>query len=276
MSVKASAPGKINLFFSVGALQPDGFHDVVSVYHALNLRETVEVSAAQEFSLTVSGITEGVPTDESNLAIRAAKFVSRSPLAIHIHKTVPVAGGMGGGSADAAAVVVAASEMVGARYSIADTVELGSDVPFAILGGTAIGTGRGEQLTPIETSGTLHWVLVPAGFGLSTPVVYRTLDEIRPKPTERDPMALVSALRTGNPREIAPLLHNDLEQAALHLRPELQSTIDELEAAGALRAMVSGSGPTILALAENEAEAERIAAACGGIATSGPSFGAHT
>jgi 4-diphosphocytidyl-2-C-methyl-D-erythritol kinase len=275
MSVKVSAPGKVNLFFSVGALQPDGFHDVVSVYHALNLRETVEVSAAQEFSLTVSGITEGVPTDESNLAIRAAKFVSRSPLAIHIHKTVPVAGGMGGGSADAAAVVVAASEMVGARYSIADTVELGSDVPFAILGGTAIGTGRGEQLTPIETSGTLHWVLVPAEFGLSTPVVYRTLDEIRPKPTQRDPMALVSALRTGNPHEIAPLLHNDLEKAALHLRPELQSTIDELEAAGALRAMVSGSGPTILALAENESEAERIAATCGGIATSGPSEGAH-
>ena len=275
MSITASAPGKINLFFSVGELQADGFHEVVSVYHALNLRETVRVSAASEFSLTVSGITEGVPTDESNLAVRAAKFVSRSPLAIHIEKRVPVAGGMGGGSADAAAVVVAASKLVGARYSIPATVELGSDVPFAILGGTALGTGRGELLTPLETAGELHWVLVPAPFGLSTPEVYRTLDEIRPKADPKVPMPLIAALRGGNPAEIAPLLHNDLQQAALHLRPELQETIDALEAAGALRAMVSGSGPTILALAENAAEAARIAEECAGIATSGPSEGAH-
>jgi 4-diphosphocytidyl-2-C-methyl-D-erythritol kinase len=276
MSVTASAPGKINLFFTVGALQDDGFHEVVSVYHALNLREIVTVTAASEFSLTVSGITEGVPTDESNLAIRAAKFVSRSPLAIHIDKRVPVAGGMGGGSADAAAVVVAASKLAGATYSIPETVELGSDVPFAILGGTALGTGRGEVLTPLETTGELHWVLVPANYGLSTPEVYRTLDQLRPIAEPRDPMALISALREGDPRKIATLLHNDLQQAALHLRPELQETIAALEAAGALRAMVSGSGPTILALAENASEASRIAAACGGIATSGPSEGATT
>lgn len=276
MSLTASAPGKINLFFTVGELHPDGFHEVISIYHALNLRETVTVTAASEFALTVSGITEGVPTDETNLAIRAAKFVSRSPLAIHIDKQVPVAGGMGGGSADAAAVVVAASQLVGARYSARETVELGSDVPFAILGGTALGTGRGELLTPIETTGVLHWVLVPANYGLSTPEVYRTLDEIRPIAETRDPMPLVAALRAGNPLEIAPLLHNDLQQAALHLRPELQETIDALEAAGALRAMVSGSGPTILALAENADEATRIAEECGGIATSGPSEGAHT
>ncbi len=275
MSVTASAPGKINLFFKVGALQADGFHEVVSVYQALNLRETVSVKAASEYSLTVSGITEGVPTDESNLAIRAAKFVSRSPLAIHIDKQVPVAGGMGGGSADAAAVVVAVSHMMGARPRVAETVELGADVPFAILGGTALGVGRGEILTPLETGGTLHWVLVPAGFGLSTPEVYRTLDEIRPNSVDRDPMALISALRSGDPVEIAPLLHNDLQEAALHLRPELQETMDALEAAGALRAMVSGSGPTILALTENAVEAKRIAAACGGIATSGPAEGAH-
>jgi len=276
MSVTASAPGKINLFFTVGALQPHGFHEVVSVYHALNLRETVKVTAANSFSLTVSGITEGVPTDGSNLAIRAAKFVSRSPLAIHIDKRVPVAGGMGGGSADAAAVVVAASKLVGATYSIAETVALGSDVPFALLGGTALGTGRGEILTPLETTGELHWVLVPASYGLSTPEVYRTLDELRPKAEPKDPSELIAALREGNPRKIAPLLHNDLQQAALHLRPELQETIDALEAAGALRALVSGSGPTILALVENAEEAQRIAEACGGIATSGPSQGASS
>jgi 4-diphosphocytidyl-2-C-methyl-D-erythritol kinase len=276
MSVTASAPGKINLFFTVGTLQDDGFHEVISVYHALNLRETVKVTASDVFSLTVSGITEGVPTDESNLAIRAAKFVSRSPLAIHIDKRVPVAGGMGGGSADAAAVVVAASKLVGASYSIPETVQLGSDVPFAILGGTALGLGRGEILTPLETTGELHWVLVPASYGLNTPEVYRTLDDIRPMAEPKDPMPLIAALREGDARKIAPLLHNDLQQAALHLRPELQETIDELEAAGALRAMVSGSGPTILALAENAEDASRIAAVCGGIATSGPSAGATT
>ena len=275
MSVTASAPGKINLFFTVGALQPDGFHEVVSIYQALNLREIVTVRAAEEFSLTVSGITEGVPTDETNLAIRAAKFVSSSPVAIHIEKTVPVAGGMGGGSADAAAAVVAVSQMAGAQVSPARTVTLGSDVPFAILGGTALGTGRGELLTPLETSGELHWVLVPAGVGLSTPEVYRTLDQLRPEPIERDPMPLIAALRKGVPSDIAPLLHNDLQQAALHLRPELQESIDALESAGALRAMVSGSGPTILALVDSADEALRIAAACGGIATSGPALGAH-
>ena len=275
MSVTASAPGKINLFFTVGALQPDGFHEVVSIYQALNLRETVSVTAAKEFSLTVSGITEGVPTDETNLAIKAAKFVSRSPLAIHIEKSVPVAGGMGGGSADAAAVVVAASKMLGAKVTASETVALGSDVPFAILGGTALGTGRGELLAPLETAGEFHWVLVPAPFGLSTPQVYRTLDELRPKPEERDAMPLIAALRKGVPSDIAPLLHNDLQQAALHLRPELQETIDALESAGALRAMVSGSGPTILALVESADEAMRIAEACGGIATSGPALGAH-
>ena len=275
MSVTASAPGKINLFFTVGALQPDGFHEVVSIYQALNLRETVTVRAAEEFSLTVSGITEGVPTDETNLAIKAAKFVSRSPLAIHIEKSVPVAGGMGGGSADAAAVVVAASKMLGAKVTASETVALGSDVPFAILGGTALGTGRGELLAPLETAGEFHWVLVPAPFGLSTPEVYRTLDELRPEPEERDAMPLIAALRKGVPSDIAPLLHNDLQQAALHLRPELQETIDALESAGALRAMVSGSGPTILALVESADEAMRIAEACGGIATSGPALGAH-
>ena len=275
MSVTVSAPGKINLFFTVGAKLDDGYHEVVSVYHALNLREVVTIKPAQQYTLTVSGITEGVPTDESNLAVRAAKFVSRAPIAIHIEKSVPVAGGMGGGSADAAAVVVAVSKLVGAKVAISETVTLGADVPFAILGGTALGTGKGERLTPIETSGVLHWVLVPAAFGLSTPEVYRTLDELRPQPVERDPMALVSALRSGDPEAIAPLLHNDLQQAALHLRPELQETIDALEAAGALRAMVSGSGPTILALAATEADAVRIAAVCGGIATSGPAEGAQ-
>lgn len=275
MKVTASAPGKINLFFTVGDLLADGFHEVVSVYQALDLRESVTIEPSETFSLSVDGLTDGVPIDETNLAARAVRFIDSSPVEIHIHKQVPVAGGMGGGSADAAAAVVAAAKLFGKDFSIEETVSLGSDVPFAILGGTALGTGRGEKLTSIETGGTLHWVLVPAGFGLSTPLVYRTLDEIRPTAIGRSPQPLIDALRTGNPHEIAPLLHNDLQEAALHLRPELNETISRLEAAGALRAMVSGSGPTVLALADSAEAAERIASEVGGIATRGPALGAE-
>ena len=274
MSIAVSAPGKVNLFFTVGELQPDGFHEVVSVYQALNLRESVTVSEAQQYKLTVSGITEGVPTDESNLAIKAAKAVSEKPVSIHIEKVVPVAGGMGGGSADAAAVVVAVSKLVGKEVIPEDSVTLGADVPFAILGGTAIGVGRGEKLTQVACNVELNFVLVPAGFGLSTPLVYKTLDEIRPVAEIKTPDTLLAALAEGDVNKIAAYLHNDLQQAALHLKPELQQTIDSLEAQGALKAMVSGSGPTILALTATREDAERIAAQVGGIATTGPAAGA--
>ena len=275
MKVTASAPGKINLFFTVGEKLEDGYHEVVSVYQALNLRETVTVERADGFSLEVSGITAGVPTDQSNLAAKAVAYIDSSPVAISIHKQVPVAGGMGGGSADAAAALVAASKLFDTPFELEATVSLGADVPFAVQGGTAIGVGRGEILTALDAPTTLHWVLVPASVGLSTPEVYRTLDEIRPVPVSRDPEPLIAALRNGNPIEIAKHLHNDLQQAALHLLPALQETIDALEAAGALKAMVSGSGPTVLALAANLADAERIAKACNGIATTGPAAGAH-
>lgn len=275
MKVAASAPGKINLFFTVGALQSDGYHEVVSIYHALNLRETVSVETADEFSLSVSGITGGVPTDASNLAARAVSYISPEAVSIHIEKQVPVAGGMGGGSADAAAALVAASTLFNTPFELEATVSLGADVPFAILGGTALGKGKGELLTPLDTKGVLHWVLVPSSTGLSTPEVYRRLDELRPVASERDPQPMIDALASGDLAAIAANLHNDLQQAALDLRPELQETIDALERAGALKAMVSGSGPTVLALAANLGDAARIAEACGGIATSGPSFGAR-
>lgn len=269
-----SAPGKVNLFFAVGAKQADGFHDVVSVYFALNLRERVTVAPADSYAITVEGLSRGVPTDESNLAIKAAKAVSGTPVHIHIDKSVPVAGGMGGGSADAAAVVVAMSKLESVSVDPESFVSLGADVPFAIKGGVALGLGRGEKLTELACSSELHIVLVPAKFGLSTPLVYQTLDEIRPEASGAKPDALIEALRTGDAREIANYLHNDLQQAALHIKPELQKTIDWLEQLGALKAMVSGSGPTVLALCESAEVASRIAAATGGIATTGPVEGA--
>lgn len=275
MKVTASAPGKINLFFTVGALQDDGYHEVVSIYHALNLRETVSVECADAYRLTVSGITAGVPTDESNLAVKAAKYITERPVSIHIEKQVPVAGGMGGGSADAAATLLATSTLFESPFELEATVALGADVPFAVMGGTALGEGKGERLTPLNAAHTLHWVLVPSAAGLSTPAVYKRLDELRPVPVERDPKPLIEALARGNAHEIAPLLHNDLQQAALDLRPELQETIEALEASGALKAMVSGSGPTVLALAANLGDAARIAAEFGGVATTGPAEGAR-
>lgn len=274
MSITVSAPGKVNLFFTVGALRADGYHDVVSVYHALNLRETITVSPAHEYSLTVSGITQGVPTDDSNLALRAAKL-SSTPVAIHIDKQVPVAGGMGGGSADAAATLVAMARLTEREVDFTAAASLGADVPFAIHGGTALGTGKGEVLSEVPTAGTLHWVLVPASFGLSTPEVYRTLDSIRPVAQTREVQPLLEALAAGDLHAIAKNLHNDLQEAAIYLKPELQETIDRLEAHGALKAMVSGSGPTVMALFANSDEAERIAREIGGIATSGPSVGAN-
>lgn len=274
MSVTVSAPGKVNLFFTVGSLRADGYHDVVSVYHALNLRERVTISNASDYSISVSGITDGVPTDDSNLAMRAARLFE-TPVSIHIEKQVPVAGGMGGGSADAAAAMVATARLTGTEVNLADASALGADVPFAILGGTALGTGKGEVLESVTCASELHWVLVPAAFGLSTPLVYRTLDAMRPIAIERDVQPLLDALAKGDINAIAANLHNDLQQAALHLKPELQETIERLETAGALKAMVSGSGPTIMALASNAAEAEAIAREVGGIATSGPSVGAN-
>lgn len=300
--VIASAPGKINIFFAVGPLGADGFHDVFSIYQALNLREEITVTASSEWLVKVSGALSAeqlsaVPTGEENLVVRAAKIVAAAaeiqqphPVKFEISKNVPVAGGMGGGSADAAAALMAVDELwctgVEGDALLKAAAELGADVPFALLGGTAIGTGKGHELVPLESVKRLHWVLVANQKGLSTPSVYKRLDELRsgrgqdptkvPKPTA--PKELLAALLSGDPLLVAPLLHNDLQEAALDLMPELSETIANGLAAGALAAMVSGSGPTIALLAQDSAAASAIAsqlAAQGhtAIATFGPAAG---
>ena len=172
-SVSASAPGKTNLFFAVGPLLADGFHDVASVYLALDLREEVTVSTAEAWSVNVSGNISAeqiaaVPTGEDNLVVRAAKHVaelagvSAQATAFAIDKHVPVAGGMGGGSADAAAALVAVNALwqTGVDAQLANCVELGADIPFALAGGIAVGLGRGEVLTQIDSVPAIHLVLV--------------------------------------------------------------------------------------------------------------------
>ncbi len=297
-----TAPGKINVFFAVGPLLEDGFHSVASVYQALELREEVSVAASSTWLVAVSGNLsdeqiEMVPTDEENLVVRAGKLIAElaghpeaKPVAFDIFKNVPVAGGMGGGSADAAAALLAVNRLWQTEISqetlIRESVKLGADVPFALLGGTAIGLGRGELLEPIIDVKPLHWVLVTSLDGLSTPAVYKRLDELRvgrgldpanlPEPAV--PTELVDALIEGLPSKIAPLLKNDLQEAAIDLKPQLAEVIAAGVAAGALTGIVSGSGPTIAFLAETEDSANTIANILSlsgheAIVTTGPSVG---
>lgn len=285
--ITASAPGKINLYFAVGPKLENGYHEVCSVYLALNLRERVSVDLGDQLEIEVTGTLSdsqlnSVPRDESNLVVSAGRLVTDQVLRFEIEKQVPVAGGMGGGSADAAAALVATRALVKSDVSV-ESVQLGADVPFALLGGAALGVGVGEKLTPLEMNCELNVVLITTPGGLSTPAVYQHLDRLReqddlvPEFTPPVPTELIDALANSDLELIARLSHNDLQRAALSLKPELQETIDRAIAAGALTALVSGSGPTVFAIAPSKVVAEAIAASfgAGAIATTGPAAGAR-
>jgi 4-diphosphocytidyl-2-C-methyl-D-erythritol kinase len=267
--VHARAPGKINVFLKVGALLQDGYHDVATAYQAVSLSEDVRAYPADDFSVSFTGSVDvsGLQTDGSNLAIKAASLLARKTgfrggVRLEIEKHVPIAGGMGGGSADAAATLLACDALWRTELSRDELLELatqlGSDVPFAFTGGTAIGTGRGDQLSPALAKGQFQWVLALADFGMSTPEVYRELDRHRDRhsqdifPAEIAPQVdslVLQALRAGDPHMLAEVLHNDLQAPALHLEPELGALIELGEENGALAGMISGSGPTVAFLA---------------------------
>jgi 4-diphosphocytidyl-2-C-methyl-D-erythritol kinase len=265
--VHVRAPGKLNLFFEVGAVQPDGYHDVASAYQAVSLYEDLWAEPADDFSVTLGGAADldAVPLDDRNLALRAARLVAREAghhggVRLHIDKQVPVAGGMGGGSADAAAALVACDALwrtdLGPAALHALARRLGADVPFALMGGTAVGTGRGDQLSRALAQGRFDWVIVTSSDGLSTPEVYRHLDTLRSRsdisPPPRSPSVdprVLQALRTGDPVVLAEHVRNDLQAAALSLRPDLRDVLELGEESGALVGMVSGSGPTLAFLA---------------------------
>ncbi|WP_280307734.1 4-(cytidine 5'-diphospho)-2-C-methyl-D-erythritol kinase, partial [Nocardia neocaledoniensis] len=244
--VVVRAPSKVNLHLGVGDLRPDGYHDLTTVFQALSLGDELELAPSASLTVRVSG--EGaaeVPTDRTNLvwkaAVRLAHLAGRAPLVeIAIAKGIPVAGGMAGGSADAAAALVGLNELwdlgLGRDELSAVAAELGSDVPFALHGGTALGTGRGERLLPVLSRNTFHWVLALAKDGLSTPSVFRELDRLRAEgdpPRLGDPQQLMQALAAGDPHTLAPLLGNDLQAAALSLKPELRRTLRAGVGAGA-------------------------------------------
>ncbi|WP_433341503.1 4-(cytidine 5'-diphospho)-2-C-methyl-D-erythritol kinase [Streptomyces sp. CA-253872] len=274
--VTVRVPAKVNVQLAVGPARPDGFHDLANIFLAVGLYDEVTATPAESLRLTCEGPgAEEVPLDASNLAARAALALAAragraADVHLHIAKDIPVAGGMAGGSADAAGALLACETLwrTGASRDelLAICAELGSDVPFSYVGGAALGTGRGERLTPLAVGGTFHWVFAQADGGLSTPAVYRAYDRLAeaegrtvPEP-EADP-AVIDALATGDAKALADALHNDLQAAALDLFPALRRTLDAGTEAGALAALVSGSGPTTAFLAADADSARAIARA---------------
>ena len=266
--VTVRVPAKINLQLAVGGPRPDGFHELATVFHAVSLYDDVTARPGDGVRVTVEGPqAASVPTDERNLAVRAALLLARrtgidAGVHLHIRKEIPVAGGMAGGSADAAAALLACDALWHAglgRDELAELgAELGSDVPFGLLGGTAVGTGRGERLTPALARGTHHWVIALAGTELSTPAVYAETDRLRagrvlPEPRVSD--RLMQALRSGDPDALGAVLSNDLQPAAQSLAPELERTLAVGLDNGALGGLVSGSGPTIAFLVRDHEQA---------------------
>ncbi|MCD7101857.1 4-(cytidine 5'-diphospho)-2-C-methyl-D-erythritol kinase [Pseudoclavibacter sp. 13-3] len=277
-------PGKINLLLAVGGQYDDGYHKIVNVFQAVDLYEDISVRWAPEWSLHFTG-SHSLIVDDDNLVLRAGRLLASraaqlrtvsSPenlaAACTVRKRVPIAGGMAGGSADAAGALVALARLWRLEVSREQlgemAAELGADVPFGLVGGTAIGTGRGDRLTAVITREAYHWVLLTQGEGLSTVDVYRRFDELvddgqidatGKAQALAEAEAVVTALATGDPEQLGRHLRNDLQAAAISLRPSLQHTLDEARDLGAVAGIVSGSGPTIALLAGDAHHAAALA-----------------
>ena len=296
--VVARVPAKVNLQLSVGPLGSDGFHEVTTVFQAISLFDDVTVATAPEgdgIKISISGQTSsGVPADSSNLAVKAAELMIKNydlpaDLIIKLKKEIPVAGGMAGGSADAAGVIVGLDSLFELGLS-RDEMEIvgskiGSDVPFSICGGVAIGTGRGDQITPALSKGSYNWVLALSGQGLSTPSVYQECDRLREGLSISAPLVsepLMQALRAGDAKALGKALTNELQPAACSLRPALRLVLDVGIDYGALGGIVSGSGPTVAFLVSDDEHAMEltVALSASGVVSSvvraiGPAHGAR-
>ncbi|CAL8896960.1 4-(cytidine 5'-diphospho)-2-C-methyl-D-erythritol kinase [Kocuria varians] len=331
--VTASAPAKTNLSLHVGSPTPDGYHPLETLFLALDLRETVTATLEPALARRGNGITVSVaaeagsayermvedgsarlsdiPLDGSNLVVRAALAVCEAlavpvpGIALSISKAVPVAGGMGGGSADAAAALLAVNHLVAEHAGVAPlsgqdlhriAATLGADVPFMLLGGAAIGRGTGTELESVPAPAPLHLVVVPQDQGLSTPAVYRQWDEahtvvnaeaaphggaptrsgVVPDPVPAD---VLEALAAGDVDELAARVRNDLQAPAIRLLPELETLLDHGVELGAVMGWVSGSGPTVCFLVRSADAARRLVADFDreqrrAIAVTGPATGA--
>jgi 4-diphosphocytidyl-2-C-methyl-D-erythritol kinase len=272
--VRVRVPAKINLYLGVGPLRPDHYHELTTVYQALALYDEVSARRGDTLTLTMEGEGAGtLPLDDTNLVLRAARALAShtgvpAQARLHLRKSIPLAAGLAGGSADAAAALVACDGLWGTgldREELAEVASgVGSDVPFLVLGGTALGTGRGEAVSPVlARASAWHWVLALADGGLSTPEVYRELDRLRTRGEADTPLGapdeLLAALRQRDPTVLAKCLGNDMQAAALALRPSLRATLDAGTRAGALAALVCGSGPTCAFLTRDAPHAAAVA-----------------
>ena len=296
--VTARVPAKVNLQLSVGPLGADGFHEVTTVFQAISLFDDVTVATAQKgegIKISISGQTSGgVPADNSNLAVKAAQLMIKNydlpeDLVIKLKKEIPVAGGMAGGSADAAGVIVGLDSLfeLGLSRDVMESVgsKIGSDVPFSICGGVAIGTGRGDQITPALAKGSYNWVLALSGQGLATPSVYQECDRLREGLSIAPPVVsepLMQALRAGDAKALGKALTNELQPAACSLRPALRLVLDVGVDYGALGGIVSGSGPTVAFLVSDDEHAMDLTVALSSsgvvssvVRASGPTNGAR-
>ena len=264
-------PAKVNLTLNVGATDNGGYHALGTLFQAVSLFDDLVARPAEAGVFRVSFRGEGssgLPVDDTNLVVRAARLLAKTcgtgnlGVEIRVYKRIPVAGGMAGGSADAAATLIACNQLWGTGLDTgqlhAVAARLGADVPFLLHGGTAVGTGRGEKLRSVPVRGSFHWVLALSHHGLSTPAVFREFDRISaPQPTDID-SGLLEALADGDARRVGALLRNDLQRAAFNLQPELADVLAMGREAGAIGALVSGSGPTIAFLAGTKAVADAI------------------
>jgi 4-diphosphocytidyl-2-C-methyl-D-erythritol kinase len=296
--VTARVPAKVNLQLSVGPLGADGFHEVTTVFQAISLFDDVTVATAEKgegIKISITGQTSGgVPTDNSNLAVKAAQLMIKNydlpeDLVIKLKKEIPVAGGMAGGSADAAGVIVGLDSLfeLGLSRDVMESVgsKIGSDVPFSICGGVAIGTGRGDQITPALAKGSYNWVLALSGQGLATPSVYQECDRLREGLSIAAPVVsepLMQALRAGDAKALGKALTNELQPAACSLRPALRLVLDVGVDYGALGGIVSGSGPTVAFLVSDDDHAMDLTVALSSsgvvssvVRASGPTNGAR-
>jgi len=296
--VTARVPAKVNLQLSVGPLGSDGFHEVTTVFQAISLFDDVTVATADKgegIKISITGQTSGgVPADNSNLAVKAAQLMIKNydlpqDLVIKLKKEIPVAGGMAGGSADAAGVIVGLDSLfeLGLSRDVMESVgsKIGSDVPFSICGGVAIGTGRGDQITPALAKGSYNWVLALSGQGLATPSVYQECDRLREGLSIAAPVVsepLMQALRAGDAKALGKALTNELQPAACSLRPALRLVLDVGVDYGALGGIVSGSGPTVAFLVSDDEHAMDLTVALSSsgvvssvVRASGPTNGAR-
>jgi 4-diphosphocytidyl-2-C-methyl-D-erythritol kinase len=266
--VTVRVPGKVNLYLGVGPREFSGYHELATVFQAVNIYDEITVKPADTLRITGSGkYGHLVPTNETNLAWQAAQLVAKAcgedpNLEINIDKSIPVAAGMAGGSADAAGTLLACDIyfQAGIPRDELDAMAalLGSDVPFILHGGCALGSGRGDILSPVMTRGSFHWVFATFNEGLSTAQIYERTDELRGLDFETIPDVpneLLAALAQGNAQELGKFLHNDLQTAAIASRSGLKDVLEYGRDLGSLGELVSGSGPTCAFLARDEVSA---------------------